>query len=80
MRKQQAGRRNCRECGHPLIFIADAQGAIHPLDSMAPTWRIERDLTGAEVAVRSDALVSHWSTCSKREEVKARLGGAQSRK
>lgn len=78
MTKQKAGRRSCRECGHPLIFVTDSKGAIHPLDSTAPTWRIETDMTGAEVAVRADALVSHWATCAKRDEVKARLQGQRS--
>lgn len=66
--KSQPGRRSCRACGKPLIFVVDASGKIQPLDPAPPTWRIDRYLTGEEVAIRADALVSHFSTCPKADQ------------
>lgn len=64
-------RRNCKGCGKPLIFARDAEGKIHPLDPRPPTYRLERDMTGAEIAVRVDALVSHFATCPKANDFSA---------
>lgn len=58
-------RRPCRACGAPLLFVQDAEGKTHPLDTRSPTFRVERDLAGDEIAVRSDAMVSHFATCPK---------------
>jgi hypothetical protein len=58
-------RRPCKGCGRPLVFIKDSKtGEIVPLDTQAPVWTIETDMLGEEVAVRVDAFVSHFSTCS----------------
>lgn len=68
----EPGRRSCRGCGKPLIFARDSEsGKIVPLDPVPPTWRLEKDLTGEEVAVRSDALVSHFSTCPNANDFSA---------
>ena len=60
-----ATRRRCRACNAPLVFARTPEGSLVPLDSEAPTWEIRRDMLGAETAVRSDALVSHFSVCPK---------------
>jgi hypothetical protein len=68
MKPQSGDRRPCRGCGVPIIFLADSEGKIQPLDLQAPTWRIEQDLMGQEIAVRADALVSHFSSCPKADD------------
>lgn len=76
VKPQHGDRRNCRACGTPLVFIRDIEGTLHPLDAQAPTYRIEPDAFGVEVAVRADALVSHFATCSKAEQ----FSGGQKKK
>jgi hypothetical protein len=71
-------RRPCKACGARLIFARTPEGELVPLDAQAPTWEIKRDMLGAETAVRSDALVSHFNVCPKANDFSrsARPGGA----
>jgi hypothetical protein len=64
-------RRNCRGCGKPLLFVKDANGKVHPLDASAPVYMLQADLTGATIAVRTTAYVSHFSTCPKANDFSA---------
>lgn len=50
--------RPCKACGTRLRFVSGPNGKVIPLDTRAPTYAI---VDG--VAVRSDAMVSHFSTC-----------------
>lgn len=59
----RAERRPCKACGAPLVFVKSEKGITQVLDVRSPTWTIQEDLTGAEIAVRSTALVSHFCTC-----------------
>lgn len=61
-------RRPCKGCGKSLIFAKTAEGKIVPLDPVPPTYRIERDMLGEEIAVRSDAVVSHFATCPRADQ------------
>jgi len=62
-------RRNCRGCGMPLIFIQGPEGRTVPLDTQAPVYKVERDLTGVEVAVRVEAFVSHFASYPKASDL-----------
>lgn len=65
MGKVEPGRRECKGCGKSILFAQTEDGKIIPLDTIPPTYLLERDLTGVLVAVRSDAVVSHFATCPK---------------
>ncbi len=72
-------RRPCRECGTQIFFIQDKHGVTQVLDAVAPVWQVTTDLTGFRHAVRTDAFVSHWSTCPKRDELKKKMKGQHAR-
>jgi len=81
MSKPQHGdRRPCRGCGKPITFMLDEKGTLQVLDSMAPIYKIELDLTGEERAVLiENAYISHFRTCPKADEFSASKRGAASK-
>lgn len=64
-------RRRCRVCPTPVTFAADEHGKLQVLDLKAPVYELLPD--GTCRRVQGVYLVSHWSTCSHREEVKTRV-------
>ena len=55
----------CKGCGRAVVWVMGDNGAKLMLDSTAPTYRIEKDMLGEFRAVKSEARVLHFSTCSK---------------
>jgi hypothetical protein len=65
--------RPCRACGKKLAFVRDAEGRLHPLDVVAPTFRVQADGAGLPIAVRaSSTFVSHFATCPRASEFSRR--------
>jgi len=65
---------SCRYCGRPIVWAVDAKGTKHPLDAIAPAFRITGyDRATEEVRIERDdrAALSHWVTCAARDRVKA---------
>lgn len=58
--------RACKECGCPLWFVKTPEGAIIPLDTRSPVYRIHKEGAGEPTAVRVvEHYVSHYRTCPK---------------
>lgn len=61
-----ASRERCRECNREIVWVhVKETGASLPCDPSAPTYTLQKDILGVTVAVRSDAMVSHYNTCTK---------------
>lgn len=60
-----AERRNCRQCGRPIIVTKDEHGQTVALDAEAEVYDLERDPdAGVEFALRSFVShVTHFATC-----------------
>lgn len=75
MADQPGTRRPCKSCHTPILFIRSREsGKLIPLDLRAPVYRVERDMLGEEIAVRSDAMVSHFASCSDPDRFSKKAG------
>lgn len=50
----------CKGCGKEIQWATTETGKTIPLDPKAPTYEVKEG-----IAVRSPAMVSHFSTCPK---------------
>ena len=60
--------RPCKGCGMPLVFFANAKGAVLPLQAVKNVYYLDKDEDEAVIAavlgsVTADIYVSHFETC-----------------
>ena len=61
----------CRGCGKKIVWGMTVEGKKIPLDAVAPTYRIVPNVDWGDRIVRSEAMVSHFATCSKANDFSA---------
>lgn len=62
----------CKGCGKPIIFARNTQtGALIPLDANTPVFTA-REWEGEVICAPIEAMVSHFSTCTKASQFSKR--------
>lgn len=75
MSEPEPGRRPCKYCRAPLVFVRSSEtGKVVPLQPVPSVYVIddERDQCAKlpEIGPHSGAAVNHWATCPKAAQAK----------